>query len=101
MIMSGWILPSGISIKCKSCSTLYGHVEVVKKYLNELKMKNIKEYEKLHLKSDTPLDDFALKELEWIKVINYPYKYVFYHGNSNMVFALPYEKYGSTIIEIN
>lgn len=86
MLISGWILPDLYEVKCKSRSTLNEHIEVVKRYLNNLKTKDISIYNKIMQTLDKAkkthpyleLDDFAVMYLGWIKVNNYPMNIIFY-----------------------
>ena len=94
MVLSGWILPDGSEIHCLSCSTLRGHINVIKKYLETNKNKDY------DYTIDYQLDDYAVKKMGWIKVINEPYKYVFYSGKDKYDICIHYEKFGYTIIEI-
>ena len=86
MIISGWILQDLYEVKCKSCSTLNGHIDVVKRYLDNLKLKDRKTYDKIvtafyNESAKLPtlgLDDFAVMKLGWIKVNNVPMNVIFY-----------------------
>ena len=94
MIRSGWILPDLYEIKCSSCSTLNGHIEVVKRYLNALKERDIKTYNEITSQfyndsssfSALGLDDFAVMRLGWIKINNDPVNIIFYTDNTELSF---------------
>lgn len=96
MINSGWILPDLYEVKCKSCSTLNGHVEVVKRYLENLKKQDEKSYNKIinayHKEASSlpsiALDDFAVMQLNWIKINNDPIKIIFYTYNNDLDFII-------------
>lgn len=81
MIVSGWILPNGMEILCgsKDFSSCYGdklHLQVVREYVESVKIHNPKVYSYLFQKlnnytfSDGCLDyeSFAILCLGWIKV---------------------------------
>ena len=86
MLKSGWILPDFYEVKCKSCSTVNGHIDIVKRYLASLNEKDVALYEKImyefyKLKKSQDvlaLDDFAVIKLGWIKVNDYPVNILFY-----------------------
>jgi len=96
MIMSGWILPDLYEVKCRSCSTINGHIEVVKRYLDNLKEMDIKKYDKIVMSfyresSSLPslgLDDFAVMQLGWIKINDDPMKAIFYADNTELEFTI-------------
>ncbi len=103
MILSGWILPDLYEVKCKSCSTLNGHIEVVKRYLENLKQKNITAYDKIMnefnqlklLHTYLSLDDFAVMRLGWIKINNDPINIIFYTEENELEFlVLKYINFG-------
>ena len=107
MLMSGWILPDLYEVKCKSCSTFNGHIQVVKHYLENLKQKNYKAYDKTmdifyKLRNEQPyieLDDFAVICLGWIKVNNDPINIIFYSENNELEFYVKkYMNFGYTNI---
>lgn len=90
MIVSGWILPSGIEILCgyKDSSSCYGdkfHLQAVREYVESIKIHNPKVYSHLFQKlkdytfSDGCLDyeSFAIFCLGWVKVgISETHKYI-------------------------
>lgn len=96
MVLSGWILPDLYEVKCSSCSTVNGHIEVVKRYLDNLKEVDLKTYEKIVMafyreSSSLPslgLDDFAVVQLGWIKINNEPMKTIFYVNNTELEFTV-------------
>lgn len=96
MIASGWILPDLYEIKCKSCSTTNGHIEVVKRYLDNLKKVDLVTYDKIVMafhreSSGLPslgLDDFAVIQLGWIKINDDPMKAIFYSDNTELEFTI-------------
>ena len=101
MIFSGWILPNGDYICCESSSGAKEHIECVSHYLNKLRYENNKEYLRVIKEmSDISLDDFAVKKLGWIKVLNEPRRYVFYSRKNNIEYLKSYEKYGYTLVEV-
>jgi len=89
MIRTGWILPDFYEVPCRSCSTLNGHIEVVRRYLEALKKKEVKTHEKIieaykQERKKFPslsLDDFAVQKLGWIKLNNEPMNIIFYSDN--------------------
>lgn len=91
MIMSGWILPDFYEVKCKSCSTFNGHIEVVKRYLDNLKLKDLYLYNKIidefHKLKYSPasigLDDFSVIKLGWMKINNDPIN-IFFYANKDL-----------------
>lgn len=110
MILSGWILPDLFEIKCKSCSVFNGHIEIVKRYLENLKAKDYY----LHLKIMTRfktlqntypyigLDDFAVKCLGWVKINNNPINIVFIAKSNDLSFyTKKYEKLGYEIVYLD
>lgn len=96
MIMSGWILPDLYEVKCRSCSTVSGHIEVVKRYLDNLKKIDLRTYDKIVMSfyresSSLPslgLDDFAVMQLGWIKINDDPMKAIFYADNTELEFTI-------------
>lgn len=96
MIFSGWILPDLYEVKCSSCSTVNGHIEVVKRYLDNLKEVDLKTYEKIAMafyreSSSLPslgLDDFAVMQLGWLKINDEPMKAIFYPDNTELEFTI-------------
>lgn len=96
MISSGWILPDLYEVKCSSCSTINGHVEVVKRYLDNLKIIDLKTYDEIMVAfkrsvsslPSTGLDDFAVVQLNWIKINNNPMKAIFYADNTELEFTV-------------
>lgn len=108
MIMSGWILPDLYEVKCKSCSTSKGHIEIVKRYLANLKELDLKMYNNVinrlynfyeHL--PVPLDDFAVTHLNWIKVINYPINIIFCIKNHDLDFLIEnYISFGYSLVTL-
>ena len=96
MISSGWILPDLYEIKCNSCSTVNGHIEVVKCYLEKLKLLDLKIYDKIAMAfyrdssslSSLALDDFAVIQLGWIKINAEPMKAIFYADNTELEFIV-------------
>lgn len=109
MIFSGFILPDYTEIYTKSCSTLNGHIALVKRFLTNLEKYNFKEFEKLKptirkletIYGNVALDDFVVTTLGWIKLIDKPYKFIFY---PNLPYAdlivLRYEKLGYSPIKL-
>ena len=107
MIMSGWILPDMHEVKCVSCSTLSGHIQIVKRYLNKLKERDIILYERIMLafiKSHDlnrceALDDFAVTNLGWIKILNEPINILFCSKNNELEFMTDkYIKLGYNLV---
>ena len=103
MIMSGWILPDLYEVKCLSCSSTNGHLEVVKEYLRNLKKRDHITYQEImqqyykarNAKRVLDLEDFAVLKLGWIKVINTPIKVIFYSPESPVELVIKrYEKVG-------
>ena len=96
MIMSGWILPDLYEVRCHSCSTLNGHIAVVKQYLNALKLKDVKNYNRIITAFEEEasvipllgLDDFAVIKLGWIKVNNEPVNILFCTDNCKLDFLI-------------
>ena len=94
MITSGWILPDIYEIKCKSCSTINGHMEIVSRYLTALKSKDEGLFAKINYelekmknsKISIALDDFAVIKLGWIKINDSPIKIIFYTKNNPLEF---------------
>jgi len=109
MLKSGWILPDMYEISCVSCSTFNGHIEIVKRYLQNLKAKDLISYNKIQnflrqLQKDKPylgLDDFAVIYLGWIKINNDPINIIFYTENHQLEFMIEkYRKFGYTLVTI-
>ncbi len=107
MIMSGWILPDVYSVECKSCSQAKAHTQIVKRYLDNLKLKDyncykeiMQEFFKLRTRRKIiDLEDFAVMKLGWIKVIDFPIKIVFYSPESPIELLIErYKKIGYTTI---
>lgn len=109
MIFSGYILPDYTEVYTKSCSTLNGHIAFVKRFLLNLEKFNVNEFQKLKpiilklekIYGNVALDDFAVTTLGWIKLIDKPYRFIFY---PNLPYAdlivLRYEKLGYTPIKL-
>lgn len=107
MLVSGWILPDLYEVSCKSCSTLNGHIQIVERYLSNLKRKNIATYEKianmlLKTRLEKPslnLDDFAVTCLGWIKINNEPMNIVFCTENRKLDFLIQkYIDFGYSLV---
>lgn len=95
MVLSGWILPDGSEIKCMSCSSLWGHISAIKKHFGSNYIGENKRYV-----SDSIIDDYVVKKYGWIKVINSPYKYVFYSSDKEHDIITQYENLGYTVLKI-
>ena len=107
MIMSGWILPDMHDVECKSCANSKAHTQVVKKYLDSLKVKDYRCYKEImqeffKLRTQRKiidLEDFAVMKLGWIKIIDCPIKIVFYSPESPIELLIQrYRKIGYTTI---
>lgn len=107
MIMSGWILPDMYNVECKSCTHSKAHTQIVKKYLDNLKLKDyncykemMQEFFKLRAgRKIIDLEDFAVMKLGWIKVLDHPIKIVFYSSESPVELLIErYKKIGYTTI---
>ena len=110
MIMSGWILPDMNEIKCSSCSNSHCHLEIVKKYLANLKRRDETIYKEImnefyrlrSCKKVLDLEDFAVIKLGWFKVLNCPIRIVFYSPNSPLeILKCRYNKLGYSTIEMD
>ena len=110
MILSGWILPDLFEVECRSCSSYYGHIEVLKRYLENLKLQDqftfnkiIKNFTKLQeIYPYLGLDDFAVKCLGWIKLSNKPIKILFVGKMSPIKHKTRnYEKIGYSIVVLD
>lgn len=110
MIMSGWILPDAHEIRCKSCSTINGHISIVQRYLSNLKFRDMSLHNKItdefvKIVSGNlviGLDDFAVIKLGWIKVIDRPIRIIFYTKDNPLYFIIQkYENIGfsSVVLE--
>lgn len=96
MMTSGWILPDFREIKCVSCSSLNGHVDIVKRYLDNLKIVDKRTYDKIvqsfYIESSKVptlgLDDFAVIKLGWVKVNNVPTKVIFFTEDKETEFII-------------
>lgn len=109
MIMSGWILPDLYEVKCLSYSNSSSHTRIIKRYLENLKSKDITIYTKIEqtlesIKKDYPyisLDDFAVQYLGWIKINDSPIRIVFFAENHNLeTLVQKYTDFGYTLIPI-
>lgn len=99
MIFSGWILPDFYEIKCVSCSGSKEHIQIVEKYLANLKVKDYYTFNKvmysLYKNCTLSLDDFAVQALNWIKIIDKPNRYIYYQDNEdNCLMLQKYERLG-------
>ena len=94
MLLSGFILPDGSEIHCVSCSSLKGHINAIKEYIKQ--DKTLGSYNL----SDNVLDDYVVKTLGWIKIINVPYKYVFYSFEEQYEIVKRYENFGYIVVQI-
>ena len=95
MLLSGFILPDGTELKCTSCSSIRGHISTIKKYFGSNYIGDNSRYI-----SDSILDDYVVKKYGWIKVINIPYKYVFYSSEEQYELIRNYENIGYTLVKI-
>lgn len=107
MIMSGWILPDMYNVECMSCSHSKAHLQIVKKYLDNLKHKDyhcykeiMKDFFKLRTgRKVIDLEDYAVMKLGWVKIIDHPIKIVFYSPESPIELLIHrYRKIGYTAI---
>ena len=110
MILSGWILPDMYEIKCPSCSDTNCHVEIIKRYLANIKRKDETTYQQIindfyrlrARKKVLDLEDFAVIKLGWIKVLNHPIKIIFYSPESPLeILKSRYQKLGYSTIEMD
>lgn len=96
MITSGWILPDMYEVSCKSCLDSSGHKQIVKQYLEQLKVKNYKLYidimillfNQRKINAYLSIDDFAVSYLGWIKINNFPINMIFYSKNNPLEFLV-------------
>ena len=107
MIMSGWILPDMYGVECISCSHSKAHLQIVNKYLENLKSKDypcykeiMNEFFKLRTQRKViDLEDFAVMKLGWVKIMDHPIKIIFYSPESPIEFLIHrYAKLGYTTI---
>lgn len=109
MTFSGFILPNYTEVYVESFSTNNNHVKFVKNFLYNLKNNNLYDYLKLDSiiqntekkYGNIALDDFAVTTLGWIKLIDKPYKFIFYPDISYAYpVALRYERLGYTSVKL-
>ena len=112
MIISGWILPNGEEIVCGRLVNNENHITTIEKYLEYIKKENMDLYQNIQTNmvlfglsvGHLSLDDFGVYILGWVKVGNYPYRYVqtagysFQEQEKEKYLAIGYEDVPPSII---